>query len=172
MVRVSIPKKITEPSIVSLLHSKTTLLCFDDIKKYDMKGKRSFKTERYGRALYEKLIAAISYQRRSDNFKDPFFAALCYDKASTSAYLSGFETVDLICAIRSTRLHSKNLEFLKDLKNLERFLDPEDTLRRTREGLDFAKGIIWKHQYKPLIPIVHTDNHVWFPKSHQVAAAQ
>jgi len=45
-------------------------------------------------------------------------------------------------------------------------------LNETREGLDFAKGIIWKHQYKPLIPIVHTDNHVWFPKSHQVAAAQ
>jgi len=171
MVRVIVPGRITELSILSLARSETPLLSIKEIRDFDFLGMESFNAKIYKKSLYEKLIAAKSYERRREHFKDPFDSAMAYDRASASAYLVGFKTVDLICAIRSARLHYENLEFLKDPKNLELFIDPEDTVRRTREGLNFTKEFIQKNKYKPIIHLIRPHDHIWFSQSKKEAAA-
>jgi len=162
MVRASIPKRITEHSILSLVHSKTPLLSFEETKRFDFVGMKSLNDGNYRDALYKKLIAAKSYERRRRHFKDVFNAAMCYDRASNLAYLLGFKTVDFICAVRSVRLHSENLELYKDQASFEH--------KTSVKGLDFAIESIWNHFTYKLTTSVYPDNHIWFPHVQQDAA--
>ena len=159
MIKVNIPERITEPSIISLINSKVpTKLSLDEIRGFDFAGRENFNEGHYEEALCNKLIAAILYGQRYKHVMDIFDAAMCYNKAAGAAYKIGFRTVDFRCAIRSARLHHKNLTVFE--------------FEKSRSGLVYARKNIWNH-FKgegKLITSVYSDNHIWFPQLRQDAS--
>jgi len=153
MVKVNVPERITEPSILSLLNSKVPSLGINKIRRFDFAGRRSLDEGDYEEALYKKIIAARLYEHRREHPRDIFDAAMCYDRASRAAYLTGFSTVDFRCAIRSALLHKRNLASFKYEKSIG--------------ILDFARENIWNHFEYKLTTSVYSDNHVWFPQLQQ-----
>jgi len=159
MVKVNVPERITEPSILSLLNSKVPTLGIKKIRRFDFAGRDSLNEGYYEVALYKKIIAAKLYEQkiiaaklyepRLKHSRDIFDAAMCYDRASRAAHLIGFSTVDFRCAIRSALLHKKNLASFEHEKSID--------------GLDFARENIWNHFEYRLVTSVYTDNHIWFP---------
>jgi len=157
MVKVNVPERITEPSILSLLNSKVPSLGINKIRRFDFAGRESLADGDYETALYKKIIAAKLYgHNRNQHPKDIFDAARCYDRASKIAYKMGFDTVDFRCVIRSALLHHENLTRLKR--------------EESRDGLDFAIEAVWNNFTYKLITSVYSDNHVWFPQLQQEAA--
>lgn len=154
MVKVNVPERITEPSILSLLNSKVPNLGINKIRRFDFAGQDSLNEGHYEIALYKKIIAAKLYEHnRNQHPKDIFDAARCYDRASKIAHIMEFDTVDFRCAVRSALLHHENLTRFKR--------------EESRGGLDFAIESVWNNFIYKLVTSIYTNNHIWFPQLRQ-----
>jgi hypothetical protein len=106
---IRIPEKLTEENLLSLLTEDIPIMDSDEIDRVDFAGKDANRDRDIRSALVYRLIAALGYEARHEQFGEDtlYRAAYSYDRASKNAFQLKFNMLAFRCAFRASHIHNE-----------------------------------------------------------------